>query len=107
MKRAQKNFERDPRKKYFLRERNPTLCKSKKSRTEVRDLIIKKKKPGKKKSREIWWNVPKKILSAIREKNFFASETLLLSKSKKSRTEVRDLIKDDQLSRPIGSCKLR
>ena len=83
------------------------LSKSKKSRTEVRDLIMNKKKPGKKKSREICWNVPKKILSAIREKNSFCKQNPLLSKSKKSRTEVRDLIKDDQLSRPIGSCKLR
>ena len=33
MKRAQKNFERDPR-NFFFCERNPRLCESKKSRTK-------------------------------------------------------------------------
>ena len=49
LKRAQKKFERDPRTKNFFASETLRLSKSKKSRTEVRDLIIRKKKPGKKK----------------------------------------------------------
>ena len=39
MKRAQKNFERDPRKIFFC-ERNPTAMRKQKITNKVRDLII-------------------------------------------------------------------
>ena len=53
MKRAQKKFERDPRKKIFLRAK-PYAIRKQKFTNKVRELIIKKTKPDKKKkSREI------------------------------------------------------
>ena len=52
-------------------------------------IIIKKikTKPGKKKkSREIWWNAPKKFFSAIREKKIFCERNPTACESKKLRT---------------------
>ena len=51
----------------------------------------KKKKPGKKKKSGNLMKRTQKNFERDPEKNFFASETLWLSESKKSRTEVRDL----------------
>ena len=49
------------------------------------------KKPGKK-SREIWWNAPKKIWSAIREKQFFCERNPTGLWKQKITNKVRDLI---------------
>ena len=46
-----------------------------------------KKQAKKKKSREIWWNVPKKIFSAIREHFFFCERNPRLCESNKLRTK--------------------
>ena len=91
MKRAQNNFERDPRKKFFC-ERNPTGLWKQKITNKVRDLIIiikiKKTKPGKKKKKVGKFDEtrPKKIWARSEKKKIFASETLRACESKKLRT---------------------
>ena len=88
MKRAQKNFERDPTKKIFWSSK--TLRGAKARNHEQSSLFnnkFKKTSKKKKKSREIWWNAPKKILSAIRAKNFFRVSETLHCESQKSRTK--------------------
>ena len=65
---------------------------------KVRRIIIIKivlKKPDKKKkSREIWWNAPKKSLRAFREKKNFCERNPTLVRKEKITNKVRDLIMD-------------
>ena len=92
MKRVQKNFESDPMKNFFVKAKPSAVWKQKITNWSSW-FNNEKKKPGKKKKfGKFAETCPKKVWVRSGTKNFFASKTLWLSNSKKSRTEVRDLI---------------
>ena len=90
MKRAQKKFERDRRKNFFLRAKPYRLVKAKNCEQSSQfNNNNKKKKPGKKNKKVGKFDEtrPKKFLKGSETKTFFASETLRACEGKKSRTK--------------------
>ena len=80
----------------------PVGTRGKRRKTKNKKKI--KKPAKKKKSREIWWNVPKKSLSAIREKKFFCERNPTGLWKQKITNKVRDLIIYVQITTHSSNC---